>query len=228
MKSILVSLVGYYFFIGVATAAQVTSSQRTTDTASSFHAPCESSLQPIPAGECGFESNLDGAGNLHLTIHSPNHLNLSGQFGTDFPEHFYVSIPAEMIAHEPGVPLLSHFTQIKLDSDQSNLCGRFVRTELTYDRAGNQGHDRIGNQRDYDRAGNQLIWTYTTFSQCSHDNYSASLKLNLQENLSVQLIEYEGLKSAMAMCPGGYSHGFQHRFMCRWKGTDFDVLKLEN
>jgi hypothetical protein len=63
---------------------------------------CQTQLSPIPTTECKFDAVTESDRSLKLTIDSPSQLQMSGQFGTDFPDEFNVMIPAEMISHGAG------------------------------------------------------------------------------------------------------------------------------
>lgn len=166
---------------------------------SSFREPCEAQFRKIKAEMCRFSWEVDSSGSLLLRLDSPNKLEIGGQFETDFPDALTVKIPFDMISEEGGKPNLSRFKRLSIDSSQSSLCSRSIRTEL-----------------NYELPTRTLLWSYTTNSTCAHDNFQALLEIKIESDLEIHHLEYRGRKSTMANCPGGYSHGLEHRFSCTW------------
>ena len=184
-------------------SAHLVHHQETRESESLFHGPCVTSFKPLPTASCVFEATQSESGDLTLEVQPPAHVSatlgsVSGQFGTDFPNRFTVTIPSALLTEDPR-DLLHNFHDYRVESDKTQLCSRLIRQELKYD-----------------STHQFLNWQYTTISSCSHDNYRAELQLTIQPDLTITLLSAGEGRSVPGMaCPGGSSHGIVHQFSCR-------------
>lgn len=89
------------FIFSSAMADEIIVSEMFVQAQAAFHDQC-GEFQPLAASSCAFMASFNDQKDLTLVLKTPNHLDRGGQFQTDFPNVFSVTIPSASLSFWEG------------------------------------------------------------------------------------------------------------------------------